>query len=77
MTRNEAHEALARCATQTEVEEIVALRRALAAPGDEIAWEVAGTRRYWEILFRDLKEWIKTQFDGTNARIDAIHRRLK
>jgi exoribonuclease II len=56
---------------------IVALRRALAAPGDEIAWEVAGTRRYGEILFRDLKEWIKTQFDGTNARIDAIHGRLK
>jgi hypothetical protein len=66
ITRDELREELAAYSTKAD----------LSALREETAQGFADMRRYMEILIEDFKTWMKTQFDGTNARIDDTNARL-
>jgi hypothetical protein len=64
-----------RFATKADLERF-ATKAELAEFRAETAQGFVDLHRYMEILIEDLKMWTKTLFDGTNARMEAMDRRL-
>lgn len=69
-TKDDLRAELAAYSTRDETRAEISVLR------EETAQGFADMRRYMEILIEDLKTWMKTLFDGTNARLDANNARL-